>query len=945
MVDDSVPTPPLHGRSKELEIGRQLIAEACHGAGSSLLLEGEAGIGKTRLLDELSSWGARRDARVLRAAAQEFERERPFGVLLDVLGDLVAGRLGLGELRQGTNRASLDIAEPTLRYQAIDATIDLVEELALIGPLLIAIDDLHWADATSVITLHRLLRRLRPLGVCLFATARPAPRSEDLARLVETVGYRLRLDPLSGGEVHQILTDVLGTDPGPRLVRAAAGAGGNPLYVTELARGLLREGALHQIDGVVDIEQPATPPSLRLVITRALSHLSVETLDVLRVASILGTSFSVTDLARVLGRPVASIVPQLGEAAAAEVLHEDADRLAFRHDLVRDAVYNDLAVAVRKALHAEAGRALAAEGRPAALVATHFAIGAEPGDAEAVSWLRRAAEETRSTDPVLAVRLLRDALGLVAETDPHRDEIATELVEGLLVSQGGPACEPIAREVLARQPAAELEWRLQIALLRSLFGQSRHSESLDQIGLLQARPDLTTQQRVILLVLRSQALFLGMGDMDGGIREAEAALELTRRSPGGDALAPLYTLCVIAYFCGDLEASIAYGIEAKAALERLGITGEGASARIPDIALPLADADRLEDAESIVRSLRSESVRLGLAASLPHAHFYAGAGRYLAGDWDSALAELEAGLELGEELGNPFRRPSTCAFLARIYGHREDAAGVGRLTEMLEADVRDGSVSGYEIYISMWAQGFLALCGGDLARADRLISGAWQVVTGAGAVAHYRLLGPDYVRIKIASGKRQEAAAAVELVDEAARRAGDVATANGTALLCRGLVDEDPHVLLKAVEEYRRGPRPMELAFACEDAGVALHSVGRKAEAVPLLEEALRAFEAVGATREVRRVEAHLRALGTRPKGRGRRARPASGWESLTPAEIAVVSLVCEGLTNKQVAERLFLSWRTVETHTGHIRAKLGVTTRTELVARFADRVRRQSGK
>jgi DNA-binding CsgD family transcriptional regulator len=181
-------------------------------------------------------------------------------------------------------------------------------------------------------------------------------------------------------------------------------------------------------------------------------------------------------------------------------------------------------------------------------------------------------------------------------------------------------------------------------------------------------------------------------------------------------------------------------------------------------------------------------------------------------------------------------------------------------------------------------------------------------------------------------------AAPPQLVEEAARRAREAPSARGVALRCRGLVENDADILLEAVEAYRRSPRPVELAWTCEDAGVALVSHGRKAEGIPLLQEALSGLEAVGALREARRVEAHLRGAGARRGRRGVRRRPAMGWDALTDTERRVVDLVCEGLTNRGVAERLFISRRTVDTHVAHVFGKLGVRSRAELAARAARR-------
>jgi len=165
-----------------------------------------------------------------------------------------------------------------------------------------------------------------------------------------------------------------------------------------------------------------------------------------------------------------------------------------------------------------------------------------------------------------------------------------------------------------------------------------------------------------------------------------------------------------------------------------------------------------------------------------------------------------------------------------------------------------------------------------------------------------------------------------------------VARLQGAALQCCGLVAGDPKTLLQAVAAHRRGPRPLELARACEDAAATLVRAARPAEAAPLFDEALGLYERLGAARDAARVEAGLRLVGRRRGRRGPRGRPRSGWASLTTTEAKVAELVAEGLSNPEIARRLFVSRHTVHTHVSHILAKLGLGSRVELAAAAARR-------
>ena len=195
----------------------------------------------------------------------------------------------------------------------------------------------------------------------------------------------------------------------------------------ELLGALMQEGAVEVAGGRAEVARVTLPPTLRLTILRRVSFLPGATLQALRDASILGSVFSLTDLAVVTGRPAVALSVALAEAIRAGVLADDGTRLRFRHDLIRDALYEDLAHSVRRALHREAGQRLAQSGAPAPQVAGHLARAATPGDAEAIGWLTRAGREATGTSPAVAADLLGQAIGLMDRADPGRDRLLTSI--------------------------------------------------------------------------------------------------------------------------------------------------------------------------------------------------------------------------------------------------------------------------------------------------------------------------------------------------------------------------------------------------------------------------------------------------------------------------------------------------------------------------------------
>jgi predicted ATPase len=339
------PVPRICGREAEILALGEALGRVAAGGPTIVLVEGEAGIGKTRLLAQVLADAAGRGMQVAAGRAEELERTRPFGLLADALGcgrsspdprrAAIAGLLaapGAGD--QGPITVTSD---PGLRFRVVDAFTDLVEELAVAGPLVLGLDDLQWADPSSLLTVGVLARRLDGLPVGVIGCLRPSSRGVELDRLagaLEAAGARhLVLPPLTGEAVAGLVAQAVAADPGPRLLAEVAGAAGNPLFVTELLGALAQEEAITTVGGRAEVAETVLPPTLRLTILRRVSFLPEPALQALRSASVLGSAFSLTDLATVTGRPVVDLSVVLGEAIRARVLEDDGARLRFRHEL------------------------------------------------------------------------------------------------------------------------------------------------------------------------------------------------------------------------------------------------------------------------------------------------------------------------------------------------------------------------------------------------------------------------------------------------------------------------------------------------------------------------------------------------------------------------------------------------------------------------------------
>ena len=264
---------------------------------------------------------------------------------------------------------------------------------------------------------------------------------------------------------------------------------------------------------------------MRLIVLRRLSLLPEDVLNLLRVASVLGT-FSLAELTAVVGRTTAELVPAVAVAMEVGLLTESGDRLTFSHELVRDVIYHDLPVAVRKGLHRDAGAVLSRAGAAIERVAVHVGLGAEAGDSAAVAWLGRAASSAATRAPATAVRLLERARQLADPSNPTLNELEAQLIEPLVAIGRQDEAEGLAREVLGRGPTPEVEVRVRASLATALSGAGRYPEAireLERAAALDPGPETEslTAAGAVLMVLAGevQAASRG-GPADGGRRRA-----------------------------------------------------------------------------------------------------------------------------------------------------------------------------------------------------------------------------------------------------------------------------------------------------------------------------------------------------------------------------------------------------------------------------------------
>ena len=642
----------------------------------------------------------------------------------------------------------------------------------------------------------------------------------------------------------------------------------------------------------------------------------------LQAASILGSAFSLTDLALISGRPAIGLTAALTEAIRSRVVEDDGVQLRFRHDLIRDSIYEDLPASMRRGLHREAAQRLAQSGAPPLRVAEHFARGAAQGDGEAIEWLARAARDAAPGSPAAAASLLDRAITLMRPGDPERDRLSRRAgrppAAGRAVADAVAAC----RQLLGRRHDPAVEGAARICLGHALLAaQGRLRDGLAEMERAAGSPLLTEAEQA---TARAWAGFarLSLGDLDGAASAARQAVSAASAAddPYSASLA-MNSLAMLSESRGQFADALRISDDAlRLADESLARQGRQYPVHIArgDI---LVHLDRLEEARATLHAGRRISEERGVRWPLPSFGVYLGLERFFAGEWDDALAELESSLELAEETGATISVIVAQVVMALIGLHRDD---LSRAAAAVEAAYRDLTTRGFSHRANWaaWPRALLQEASGESARALKTMTVPWEEDACLGFSVERLLVGADLVRLAMAEGDAGLARQVAAAVGDVASR-NDLAWLRGAALRCQGLAESDADALAAAADAYAGASRPLELALASEDAAVAFVKQGNLGRARPLLEQAIAIYQRLDAARDLARADAVLRLAGVRRGVRGPRKRPPFGWQSLTPTERTVAALVADGLSNPQIGERLFISRRTVQTHLVHVFAKL----------------------
>ena len=931
-------TKTLLERDDELERFAQEIEAATAGKGSLLLLEGPAGIGKTKLLDSARERAEERGMRVLSARATEIERDYPYGAIRQLVEPLM--RAASAEQRDSwlagaaapaaavLGMAPTAPAPPEPGAGTLHALHWLFGHLAEEGPCLLLLDDGQWADQDSIRFLTFLSPRLRELPVLAIVAARSGELDAltDLAATASDPGLRPIVPaPLSAGATKELLVQRFDESVAPEFAEACHRAtGGNPFFLRALIDVLLEDGVKATAAGAEAALNLGPQTVTRAVVTR-VARIPHEAAALARALAVLGDGAALDETARLAGVDSADARSAVDGLAAAGIL-APGPGLTFAHPILRNALYADIGRAERADLHQRAAALLGERGAAPERVAAHLLATEPMGAHDAVEVLRAAAADAAERGaPASAVAHLRRALAEPPRPD-QRSAVLHELGLAELAVDGRAAAEHLAEALSVNQgPTARA------AIVRA-FAQACFTTGDMQAGLAALRDEVAAGDgadaaaaEVDLIVALSAAPSAEL------LREADERVErLAGRTAGASVEERLALGCL--GFCrlrrGVHRDDVVGPLRAR--LERTPQDEVIPAVHQLMVIASLTRCDELDLAELWARRSLAEAHVAGSVYGTAVAHWLVGEVEHRRGRLVEAVSSFETALRLAQDYGAALGVQASLTGLldARIDRGELDEAAAALSATGLDHSGLESLPDGGQLLQSR-ARLHLARGDAEAALADFEAAGRFFMDrgdTGPG-IATWRMGAAHTQRVL---GREKDAG---RLGREALERArafgapGAIAAALQAAALT-GPKREGPGLLAEAVALLDDSPLRLERARALVELGAALRRSGERAAARERLEEGLEVARSCGAMPLAERAYEELRAAGVRPRTVLR-----TGFDSLTPSEMRVAQLAASGKTNREIAQELYVTPKTVEFHLGQTYRKLDISSRKKLAA------------
>ncbi|MEX2123057.1 MAG: AAA family ATPase [Woeseia sp.] len=933
-------------RERELAALRHALTEAERGRGQIVLVEAPAGLGKTSLLSATMEFATAAGFNGLRARAGELERDFAYGCVRQLLEPAVARASGTERQRLFDGAAALSkplfaaatisqsppLADST--YSVLHGLYWLLNNLAGAGPLVLCVDDLHWADTESLRLLNYLAPRLDGLPLAVLTATRTGENvTADLARLFAGPETNvLRLEPLSLQATTILCEQRLGATVAADFAAACRDAtGGNPLLLKALLHDAKEQRILTGKEAVARVRRIG-PAAVARAVRLRLSTAPAAATAFVRAAAMLGDGASIAEAAH-LAELEEDEAAQAADQLIARAILKTAGTIEFAHPVVRQAVYADIGSHERARAHARAARILVEGGASDERVAAQISAAAPAGDAARVVLLRRVAANAMAQGaPSAAVAWLTRTLSEPPPPD-LRAEILHELGAAELRLAMPESVDHLQSAVSGIREPRQLATAVR-HLANALSASGKPDRALAAIE--SAIEIIEPQDRELALVLEAE-LAAKSQHAPSETRALAAKRLLRHGNLGGRTHGERLVLASVAFERARESESARTAAEI---IERALSDGRLLGEQNVDVVGPfyalvkaLLDTDALEVAERWLEHALAAARGLASIPAMAFLILHRGWFSWRRGDVAQAEADARTAYELltAHDIRMGDRFALALLVEAMLESGATDAAEQALSDSKLGTDIPQGLAN----FHLLEARGLLRLQQGRASEAleDLLEFGRREESSGAANPLASRWRSRACAALA-ALGNREQARELAAADLERARRWG-AASGIGLALRANALVEDGATSidrLREAADVLERAPARLEYARVLTDLGAALRRANRRADARRALKQGLAQANRCGATVLADRARLELRAAGGRSSNRA-----GSGTGRLTVSERRVAELAVQGLSNPQIAQSLFVTRKTVETHLGRVYSKLDISGRMQLHRALAD--------